>query len=136
MGEQSIWDRCLDIAIEVRDGFLSEEYAFPQPIGSIQERFACNQVIEAIRAAQIAALAEPPISDGWTERGKQWLAAGAPLHDEDWFLIEAQDDEQPFTVTPPEFQATHHHRDRESAETMAGDWYAELVAVASCEGTA
>ena len=39
------------IAEKERDGFLSPEYAFTQPIGSIQERFACNQVAAAIRAA-------------------------------------------------------------------------------------
>ena len=42
--------RCIAIAEQVRDGFLSEEYAVGQPLSSIQERFACNQVIEAIRA--------------------------------------------------------------------------------------
>ena len=35
---------------QVSDGFLSEEYATPQPVGSIQERFACSQAIDAIRA--------------------------------------------------------------------------------------
>jgi hypothetical protein len=33
---------------QVSDGFLSEEYATPQPVGSIQERFACEQAIDAI----------------------------------------------------------------------------------------
>lgn len=47
-----IFARCIDIAIAVRDGFLSEEYAVGQPLSSHQERFACNQVIEAIYAEQ------------------------------------------------------------------------------------
>lgn len=40
--------RCIEIARETRDGFLSEEYATGQPLSSFQERFACNQVAEAI----------------------------------------------------------------------------------------
>ena len=39
------------VAEEVGRGFLSTEYATPQPIGSIQERFACGQVAAAIRAS-------------------------------------------------------------------------------------
>ncbi len=35
---------------QVKRDFLSEEYAYPQPVGSIQERFACDQCLYAIRA--------------------------------------------------------------------------------------
>ena len=40
------------VAEEVRDGFLSPEYATGQPLSSFQERFACNQVVDAIRKAK------------------------------------------------------------------------------------
>jgi len=40
--------RCIAIARETRDGFLSEEYAVDQPLSSFQERFACDQVAQAI----------------------------------------------------------------------------------------
>ena len=40
--------RCVEIIREVRDGFLSEEYAYGQPLASIQERFACDQAAERI----------------------------------------------------------------------------------------
>lgn len=42
-------ERCAKVAERVGQDFLSPEYAFPQPIGSIQERFACAQVAAAIR---------------------------------------------------------------------------------------
>ncbi len=41
---------------QARD-FLSPEYAVPQPVGSIQERFACAECAAAIRAMP---LPEPP----------------------------------------------------------------------------
>lgn len=40
-------------ALPQRD-FLSEEYAVGQPISSIQERFACEQCAQAIRAIPTA----------------------------------------------------------------------------------
>ena len=40
--------RAIDIVREIRDGFLSPEYATGQPMSSIEERFACNQAAEAI----------------------------------------------------------------------------------------
>lgn len=40
--------RCIAIAREVRDGFLSPEYATDQPLSSFHERFACDQVASAI----------------------------------------------------------------------------------------
>lgn len=40
--------RCLEIVRRVRDGFLSEEYAVGQPLSSFNERFACDQVEQAI----------------------------------------------------------------------------------------
>lgn len=47
------WDRrtiarCIEIVRETREGFLSEQYATPQPLGSMMERFACDQVADAI----------------------------------------------------------------------------------------
>jgi len=44
-------EEAAQIAEKVRDDFLSEEYVVPQPIGSLQERFACDEVAAAIRAA-------------------------------------------------------------------------------------
>lgn len=35
-----------------REAFRSTEYAFNQPLGSLLERFACDQCIEAIRGGQ------------------------------------------------------------------------------------
>jgi hypothetical protein len=40
--------RCIEIARETRDSFLSEQYAVGQPLSSIMERFACDQVAQAI----------------------------------------------------------------------------------------
>lgn len=40
--------RCIEIARETRDGFLSPQYATDQPLSSFQERFACDQVAQAI----------------------------------------------------------------------------------------
>lgn len=44
------WRRCIAIIEEVRDSFLSPEYAMGGPMDSITERFACNRAIDAIRA--------------------------------------------------------------------------------------
>lgn len=41
--------RCIEIVRETRDGFLSEQYAVDQPMSSFLERFACDQVAEAIQ---------------------------------------------------------------------------------------
>ena len=43
-------DRAAEIADEQRQAFFDPQYAIPQPIGSISERFACDQIINAIRA--------------------------------------------------------------------------------------
>lgn len=55
------------ICEEQAQEFLSPEYASPQPVGSITERFACNECARAIRA-QIAtpdsADAQDAFSDG------------------------------------------------------------------------
>lgn len=40
--------QCIAIVREVRDGFLSEEYATGQPVSSFTERFACDQAASAI----------------------------------------------------------------------------------------
>ena len=42
-------ERCAQVCEARAREFLSEEYAYPQPIGSITERFACNQCAAAIR---------------------------------------------------------------------------------------
>jgi hypothetical protein len=47
--------RCIEIIREVRDGFLSEEYAVDQPLSSLSERFACDQAVAAIET-EFAAL--------------------------------------------------------------------------------
>ena len=51
--------RCIAIAREVRDGFLSPEYATDQPLSSMMERFACDQVVAAIEAEFTPANHEP-----------------------------------------------------------------------------
>lgn len=47
------------VAETCRDEFLSPQYATPQPIGSVAERFACSKVAEAIRS-----LIKEPTSGG------------------------------------------------------------------------
>lgn len=41
---------CIAALKKEREAFLSEEYAYPQPIGSLSERFACDECIKAIEA--------------------------------------------------------------------------------------
>ena len=41
-------EQAIGIVRNTRDGFLSDQYATPQPLGSIQERFACDQCVDAI----------------------------------------------------------------------------------------
>lgn len=48
--EQSAFERAAKVAEECALEFLSPQYATPQPIGSISERFACSKVADAIRA--------------------------------------------------------------------------------------
>jgi hypothetical protein len=43
-------DAAAEVAEKTRDGFLSDQYAANQPLGSFAERFACGMVSEAIRA--------------------------------------------------------------------------------------
>jgi hypothetical protein len=47
--------RCIEVIREVRDAFLSEEYAVGQPLASFSERFASDQAIAAIEE-EIAAV--------------------------------------------------------------------------------
>jgi hypothetical protein len=49
-GARDTLERAAKACEAVRDGFLLPEYATPQPIGSITERFACDQCAAAIRA--------------------------------------------------------------------------------------
>ena len=42
-------EACAVLLEEQKRDFLSNEYAAPQPIGSLMERFACDQCIGAIR---------------------------------------------------------------------------------------
>ena len=44
------FNRAIEVVVILRGEFLSEEYAFPQPSGSTQERFACTAVIAALEA--------------------------------------------------------------------------------------
>ena len=44
-------EACARIAEKERDGFLSPQYATGQPLSSLMERFACDQIARAIRAS-------------------------------------------------------------------------------------
>jgi hypothetical protein len=44
-------ERAAKICEEQAKEFLSPEYAIPQPLGSLQERFACGECAAAIRGA-------------------------------------------------------------------------------------
>lgn len=46
-------EECAQVAEAQKQAFLSPEYASNQPFGSLCERFACDQVAEAIRALSI-----------------------------------------------------------------------------------
>lgn len=48
--EREAYERAAKCAEQVANDFLSPQYATPQPIGSIQERFACKTVANAIRS--------------------------------------------------------------------------------------
>lgn len=68
--------RCIEIAHAVRDGFLSPEYATNQPISSLMERFACDQVAEAIKSEFGLGTIEQRVEIGWLiERGNVPLYA-------------------------------------------------------------
>lgn len=41
-------ERCLGIIEKQKQAFLSPEYAFPQPMGSFSECYACDQIAAAI----------------------------------------------------------------------------------------
>ncbi len=43
-------EACARICEKKAKDYLSHQYAMPQPAGSINERFACKQIAEAIRA--------------------------------------------------------------------------------------
>lgn len=45
-----IVERCAEVCEEQGREFLSPQYATPQPVGSIRERFACDVSAAAIRA--------------------------------------------------------------------------------------
>lgn len=57
--ERETLERAAQVAETCRDEFLSPQYATPQPIGSVAERFACSKVAEAIRS-----LIKEPTSGG------------------------------------------------------------------------
>ena len=57
-GKRIGMERAAEICEQQRGAFLSPEYASPQPIGSLTERFACSQCVDAIRAE--AAKLDPP----------------------------------------------------------------------------
>lgn len=50
---RAVVERCAEEVERVAQDFLSPEYACPQPIGSVQERFACNTAASAIRSLNI-----------------------------------------------------------------------------------
>jgi hypothetical protein len=47
---QAVIEECAQVAEAQKQQFLSTQYAANQPFGSLCERFACDQVAEAIRA--------------------------------------------------------------------------------------
>jgi len=44
-------ERCAKVCEDQKVGFLSQEYAFNQPLGSLTERFACDECAQAIRSS-------------------------------------------------------------------------------------
>jgi len=43
-------ERCANVCEEQKQGFLSPQYASNQPLGSMLERFACDECATAIRS--------------------------------------------------------------------------------------
>lgn len=48
--KREAYEKCIAALKKEREAFLSEEYAYPQPMGSFSERFACDRCIEAVEA--------------------------------------------------------------------------------------
>lgn len=44
-------ERCAKVCEDQKAGFLSPEYASNQPLGSLTERFACDECAQAIRSS-------------------------------------------------------------------------------------
>lgn len=64
--------RCVELAMEQRDHFGSDEYATDQPVSSFAERFACNQVIDSI------------MRDFGMSSNEQRILVGKPTHYEEY----------------------------------------------------
>lgn len=45
-------ERCAKICEAQKEGFLSPEYASNQPLGSLPERFACDECAQSIRGEE------------------------------------------------------------------------------------
>lgn len=45
---EEVIDECLAVVDRMKRGFMSEEYAYPQPMGSFSERFACDRIREEL----------------------------------------------------------------------------------------
>ena len=52
-GAEAMREAAVQICEDQIAKFLDPQYAFPQPVGSIQERFACGECANAIRALPI-----------------------------------------------------------------------------------
>ena len=50
-GREAERERCAKVCEDQKIGFLSPEYSFNQPLGSLTERFACDECAQAIRSS-------------------------------------------------------------------------------------
>jgi hypothetical protein len=70
--KEAMREACLQACRDQAAAFLSSEYATPQPMGSIQERFACNKCIEAIEAIPASAHANENAVKQMVDRFLAW----------------------------------------------------------------
>lgn len=70
--ERMVVARCIQIIFDIRDEFLSPEYAVDQPLGSLMERVACDLCIDAIGAEFVMSSNE------------QRILVGRPSHIEEY----------------------------------------------------
>lgn len=61
--ELRAYERAAEICEEQAKGFLDPAYAYPQPLGSFSERFACGECAKAIRAAALRTPTAPVDED-------------------------------------------------------------------------
>jgi len=53
---EAVREACAKVCEDQARDFLSSQYATPQPIGSIQERFACRECASAIRNLDLSTI--------------------------------------------------------------------------------